>query len=112
MASVNGPSWGAVPVAFTSTDRRGGASGLTVTTPSRLPLKGTCCWASAGPESPNTARTASARLAAELWRFMLSLHLVCDTLEGHRCRRADRAPGRCRAGEALAWPYGPHRPLC
>jgi len=23
--------------------------------------------------------------------------------EGHRPRRADRAPGRCRAGEGLAW---------
>jgi len=34
---------------------------------------------------------------------MESLHLVCDTLEGHRSRRADRAPGRCQAGGGLAW---------
>src|SRR6266542_4086442 len=28
---------------------------------------------------------------------------VCDTMGGHRSRRANRAPGRCRAGEGLAW---------
>src|SRR5262249_41558902 len=29
----------------------------------------------------------------------------------HHIRRADRAPGRCRAGEGLAWREGPQRPL-
>src|SRR5262249_27076928 len=31
--------------------------------------------------------------------------------KGHRGRRADRAPGRCRAGGGLASRQGPHRPL-
>src|SRR5262249_18020934 len=34
---------------------------------------------------------------------LCSSHLVCHTREGRRFRRADRAPGRCRAGEGLAW---------
>src|SRR5205823_11827001 len=29
--------------------------------------------------------------------------VVCAIRRGHRGRRADRAPGRCRAGEGLAW---------
>src|SRR6516164_2273331 len=29
--------------------------------------------------------------------------VVCDTLGGQRPGRADRAPGRCRAGEGVAW---------
>src|SRR5262249_8810783 len=29
--------------------------------------------------------------------------LVCDTLEGQRPRRADHVPGRCWAGEGVAW---------
>src|SRR5262249_17427493 len=30
---------------------------------------------------------------------------------GHPPRRAERAPGRCRAGGGLAWRSGPRRPL-
>src|SRR5262245_23411343 len=39
---------------------------------------------------------------------------VWSALESCRrpIRRADRAPGRCRAGEGLAWREGPHRPPC
>src|SRR5262249_43106548 len=32
--------------------------------------------------------------------------------EHHRSGRADRAPGRCRAGGGLAWREGPPRPPC
>jgi hypothetical protein len=35
-----------------------------------------------------------------------------DIDSGSRSRRADRAPGRCRAGEELAGRQGPHRPPC
>src|SRR5690242_307314 len=38
----------------------------------------------------------------------VSCELVCDTMRGHRCRRADRAPGRYRAG--AGWLGGGHAP--
>src|SRR5258708_2398420 len=50
-----------------------------VATPSKRPRKGTCCAVALGPASPSTVKTASARLAAKLWRFMVSLLLVCAT---------------------------------
>src|SRR5947209_5571486 len=63
MSSVNLPRWVALPVASTFTITNGGASGVTVTAPSKLPLKGTCSPAAAGPARLRTARMASARLA-------------------------------------------------
>src|SRR3990172_2379371 len=105
MTNENRPSLVALPEAFTITDTIGGAP-VMVTTPSKLPLKGTCSPADAVEAYPSTVKVASARLAAERWcfeleRFMVSvlLVLVRDTMEGHRSQRANRAPGRCRAGE-------------
>src|SRR5436305_1162761 len=40
MSSVNRPRWVAIPIASTSTCRNGGASGTTVTSPSKLPRNG------------------------------------------------------------------------
>src|SRR5947199_2859592 len=101
ISNVNLPRWLALPVASINTDTNGGVSGVMVTTPARLPLKGTWSPAATGPDSPRTANPASARPAAELYRFMRSLLVVCDRMERQRVRRADRAPGRCQAGEGL-----------
>src|SRR5262245_17562624 len=38
--------------------------------------------------------------------------VACGTMRGQRAGRADRAPGRCRAGEAVAKAALPHRPPC
>src|SRR5262249_15584976 len=40
-----------------------------------------------------------------------SFNLACARMKGHRSRRANRAPGRRRAGGGRAWREGPHRPL-
>src|SRR4051794_489650 len=81
ICTVNSPRWVALPVASINTDTKGGVNGVMVTTPSRLPLKGTCSPAATGLASPRTANPASARPAAELYRFMLSLLVVCDTMK-------------------------------
>src|SRR5262245_32167985 len=37
------------------------------------------------------------------WRISSQWRVVCDTRRGQRAGRADRSPGRCRAGEGVAW---------
>src|SRR5262245_34644203 len=86
-------------MASMSSSKSGGA-GVRVASPSNFPRKGTCSAAARGPASPRAATTASTRPPAKRKRFMGSLP-VCDGMERHRCRRADRAPGRCRAGGGL-----------
>src|SRR5262249_27520823 len=80
------PRWVALPEPSTSTNMNGGVSGVTVTTPSRRPLKGTCSPASVGPARTKVARKASTRQTAGWLHFMTTLHGACD-------RRMDIAPG-------------------
>src|SRR5262245_7304653 len=54
-----------------------------VRSPSNDPLNGTSSPAAAGAANPRTVTTASARLAAELKRFIRHLHVVCGTMERH-----------------------------
>src|SRR5262245_53540617 len=41
------------------------------------------------------------------WEIFSHRGLVRDTMGGQRSGRADRAPGRCRAGEGVAWRHYP-----
>src|SRR6516165_9261393 len=82
-SNVNAPRWVAFPVASTSACTNGGVNGVMVTSPSRLPLKGTGSPAAAGRASPRATTATSARLAAGRKRFIRPLHVVCGTVEGH-----------------------------